>query len=121
MNPFELTRQLMSIPSVTGREGELGAFLSSHLAGLGYRVDRQNVTADRFNILAFNNGEPRVLLCTHIDTVPPILPVMWQRWTGCAERSASTWSPISVSTERGHDEPRARDHSHAAHRARADR
>ena len=75
MNPFQLTRQLMSIPSVTGREGELGAFLSSHLAGLGYRVDRQNVTADRFNILAFNNGEPRVLLCTHIDTVPPILPV----------------------------------------------
>ncbi|HYR88830.1 MAG TPA: M20/M25/M40 family metallo-hydrolase [Terriglobia bacterium] len=74
MNPFELTKQLMSIGSVTGTEGEVGEFLSSHLGSLGYRVDRQNVTADRFNVLAFA-GDARVVMCTHIDTVPPTLPV----------------------------------------------
>jgi acetylornithine deacetylase len=75
MNPFELTKRLMAIPSVTGTEREIGEFLSSHLASLGYRVDRQHVAADRFNVLAFA-GEGRVMFCTHIDTVPPpMIPV----------------------------------------------
>src|SRR5947208_8233979 len=70
MNPFELTKQLMAIPSVTGTEAKLGEFLLAHLAALNYRVERQNVTGDRFNVLAFA-GDPRVIFCTHIDTVPP--------------------------------------------------
>ena len=74
MNTFELTKHLMSIPSVSGTEGKVGEFLSSHLATLGYRVERQNVAPDRFNVLAFA-GDARVILCTHIDTVPPTLPI----------------------------------------------
>jgi len=70
MNPFELTKKLMEIPSVTGNEKAIGEFLSSHLASLGYRVERQSVSPDRFNLLAFA-GDARVFLCTHIDTVPP--------------------------------------------------
>jgi acetylornithine deacetylase len=60
----------MAIPSVTGREREVAEFLAAHLASLGYRVERQPVTGDRFNVFAFA-GEGRVLFCTHIDTVPP--------------------------------------------------
>lgn len=70
MNPFELTKKLLEIPSVTGNEKAIGEFLSSHLTSLGYRVERQNVSSDRFNLLAFA-GDARVFLCTHIDTVPP--------------------------------------------------
>ena len=65
----------MSIPSVTGAEREVGEFLSSHLTHLNYRVERQNVVDDRFNVMAFA-GEARVLLCTHIDTVPPPPPAI---------------------------------------------
>src|SRR5438105_14820026 len=75
MNPFELTTKLMSIPSVTGTEREIGEFLSSHLASLKYRVERQNVAGDRFNVMAFA-GDARVLLCAHIDTVPPGPPAI---------------------------------------------
>jgi acetylornithine deacetylase len=60
----------MAIPSVTGAEREVAEFLSSLLASSGYRVERQNVTSDRFNLFAFA-GEGRVMLCTHLDTVPP--------------------------------------------------
>jgi len=60
MHPFELTKQLMAIPSVTGNERELGEFLVAHLASLKYRVERQNVTSDRFNVLAFA-GDPLVI------------------------------------------------------------
>ena len=70
MNPLELTKTLMEIPSVTGNEKAIGEFLSSHLASLGYRVERQSVSTDRFNLSAFA-GDARVFLCTHIDTVPP--------------------------------------------------
>ncbi|HYR44790.1 MAG TPA: M20/M25/M40 family metallo-hydrolase [Terriglobia bacterium] len=75
MHPFELAKQLISIPSVTGTEREVGEFLSSHLASLNYRVERQNVVGDRFNVIAFA-GDARVLLCTHIDTVPPPPPMI---------------------------------------------
>src|SRR6266850_370002 len=75
MHPFELAKQLISIPSVTGTEREVGEFLSSHLASLNYRVERQNVVGDRFNVMAFA-GDARVLLCTHIDTVPPPPPMI---------------------------------------------
>lgn len=67
--------QLMAIPSVTGNEGPACEFLSLHLTQLGYRVERQNLAANRFNILAFASGEARAILCTHIDTVPPALPI----------------------------------------------
>jgi acetylornithine deacetylase len=70
MNPFELTKRLMAIPSVTGTEGEIGEFLSAHLSSLGYRVERQHVTGDRFNVFAYA-GDGRVMFCTHLDTVPP--------------------------------------------------
>jgi acetylornithine deacetylase len=70
MNPFELTKQLMAIPSVTGSEKEIAGFLSSRLAADGYRVERQEVSSDRFNVFGFA-GAGRVMFCTHIDTVPP--------------------------------------------------
>jgi acetylornithine deacetylase len=70
MHPFELTKQLMAIPSVTGTERAVAEFLSSELAARGYRVDHHNVTGDRFNVIAFA-GDGRVMFCTHIDTVPP--------------------------------------------------
>ena len=71
---FELARQLMAIPSVTGTELEIGNFLASHLAASGYRVEKQEVEPGRFNVMAYA-GKPRVLFCTHIDTVPLVLPV----------------------------------------------
>ena len=74
MNPFELTKALMRIPSVTGAEGEVGRYLASVLEGLGFSVRTQEVSAGRFNIVA-NAGAPDVVLCTHIDTVPPVLDV----------------------------------------------
>jgi acetylornithine deacetylase len=74
MNTFELTKHLMSIPSVSGTEGKVGEFLSSHLSTLGYRVERQEVAPERFNVVALA-GDPQILFCSHIDTVPPVLPI----------------------------------------------
>ncbi len=71
MNLFELTRKLIDIPSVTGDEKTIGEFLAAHLEHLGYRVERQAVEKDRFNIVANVDAPPRVVFSTHMDTVPP--------------------------------------------------
>jgi len=73
MNVFELTRKLIDIPSVTGDEKAVGMFLKSHLERLGYTVAMQEVAADRFNVFATAGAQPRVVLSTHMDTVPPYL------------------------------------------------
>lgn len=74
MTLFDLTRQLIDIPSLTGAEGVVGSFLELSLKDLGYRVERQPVAANRFNVLA-TTGEPsRIVFSTHMDTVPPFIP-----------------------------------------------
>jgi acetylornithine deacetylase len=73
MNVFELARQLIDIPSVTGDELAVGEFLASHLEQLGYRVERQEVAPDRFNVIATTGAPPRVVFSTHMDTVPPFI------------------------------------------------
>ena len=73
MNPFLLTRQLIDIPSLTGDEKAVGEFLATHLASLGYQVERQAITADRFNVIATTGESPRIVFSTHMDTVPPFI------------------------------------------------
>ena len=73
MNLFELTRKLIDIPSVTGDEKSVGMFLKLHLESLGYNVEMQEVAADRFNLIATTDEPPRVVLSTHMDTVPPYI------------------------------------------------
>lgn len=71
IDPVQLTRELIDIPSVTGDEHHIGALLEQRFVSMGFVCERQNVSPDRFNLLARAGATPRVLLCTHIDTVPP--------------------------------------------------
>ncbi|MBC7933401.1 MAG: M20/M25/M40 family metallo-hydrolase [Rubrivivax sp.] len=73
MNLFELTRHLIDIPSVSGEEQAVGRFLASYLEALGYRVELQEVEAGRANVIATTGARPRVVLSTHMDTVPPFI------------------------------------------------
>src|SRR5947207_2718159 len=72
---FDLTKQMMAIPSVTGAERGIGEFLAGELTARGYGVETQEVDHERFNLVGRSNGRARVNFCTHIDTVPPVLPV----------------------------------------------
>lgn len=77
MDLFQLTRALIDVDSVTGRERAVGDFLFSLLEDLAGRtggtVERMPVAEDRFNLFA-SWGEPVVVLSTHFDTVPPFFP-----------------------------------------------
>ena len=73
MTPFELTRQLIDIPSLTGDEKAVGEFLATHLGSLGYNIELQEAGADRFNVIATTGEAPRIVFSTHMDTVPPFI------------------------------------------------
>ncbi|PYQ62159.1 MAG: peptidase dimerization protein [Acidobacteria bacterium] len=71
IEPIALARKLIDIPSPTGDERAMGEFLERELAQLGLSVRRQAVERDRFNVFASAAGRPRVIINSHIDTVPP--------------------------------------------------
>lgn len=73
IDPVDLTRQLLVIPSPTGQEQAVCAWMADYLCGLGYGVVRQPVSDGRDNIYA-RRGIPTVVLSTHLDTVPPDVP-----------------------------------------------
>jgi acetylornithine deacetylase len=71
---FKLTRELIDIPSVTGDEFQVGTFLAELLGRLGYQIEVQDVESHRANVIATTGDKPRVVLSTHMDTVPPYIP-----------------------------------------------
>lgn len=87
-----LHKTLVSVPSTSGTEQHVGDVLVDYLASIGYNVKRQFLpqadaavmSPPRFNVLASRSGKtgtlrpststPRILLTSHMDTVPPHIP-----------------------------------------------
>lgn len=79
MHPLARTLlEWIEIPSVTGEERDYGDAVACALERRGFAVERQEVAPGRFNVLA-RAGSPEVVLCTHLDTVPPFLPARADR------------------------------------------
>ena len=70
MHLAELTRKLVDIESITGREHEVALFVADYLRGLGAQVEVEEAAPGRPNVFACW-GKPLVTLSTHSDTVPP--------------------------------------------------
>ncbi|MDP9360360.1 MAG: M20/M25/M40 family metallo-hydrolase [Acidobacteriota bacterium] len=68
---IRFAKRLIDIPSPTESEFDAAVFLHDELAALGYACRRQPVSERRFNVYATAGGRPRVILNSHIDTVPP--------------------------------------------------
>ncbi len=73
-DPFELVRRLVAVESPTGREGPATDLLAAHLAALGYHVELQEVAPGRRNLYAYR-APPLLVFSTHLDTVPPYVPL----------------------------------------------
>ncbi|HEY0375594.1 MAG TPA: M20/M25/M40 family metallo-hydrolase [Pyrinomonadaceae bacterium] len=72
MNLFAFARQLIDIPSVSGDELAVARFLAEYLEAAGFETELQEVEENRANLIAAHaTVPPRVVLSTHLDTVPP--------------------------------------------------
>lgn len=85
MDVVELTKTLVNIPSVTNDEGAVAEHLIEGLRAQGWVVSTQQIPPEggatpakpRLNVLARAADDvkvPKVVLTTHIDTVPPFIP-----------------------------------------------
>lgn len=73
---LSLHKSLVEIESISENELEVGIWLASYLKSKGFSVERQKVEEKRYNVYAWTGGkgEAKVLVSSHIDTVPPFLP-----------------------------------------------
>src|SRR2546427_3949858 len=69
-----LACDLVDVPSVSGEEAQVGRFVASYRTALGYHVELFDAAPGRPNVLATTDQPPRIVLSTHLDTVPPHLP-----------------------------------------------
>jgi aspartate kinase len=74
MELLELARHLIDIPSISGEEDAVARALQSYLEGLGYSVERLEDVAGRPGLFATTHAPPRLVFCTHLDTVAPFFP-----------------------------------------------
>ena len=69
---MELFREILSFDSTSGRERPLGEWLAAQLEAPS--VETFEVGDGTLNVLLRWGDEPRVVFCSHMDTVPPYLP-----------------------------------------------
>ena len=75
----QLFRDILAFDSTTGKEGDVAAFLEKTLeapasgVAASPTVQGWDVPEGGRNLL-FSWGVPRVVFCTHMDTVPPYIP-----------------------------------------------
>ena len=83
MMDIRLYTQMLEIDSTSGRERNLSDFLAEKLQTGADRVERFDVESMADDVpegcgvpqnLLFSWGNPRVVFCTHLDTVPPYIP-----------------------------------------------
>jgi acetylornithine deacetylase len=74
MDPLELTRALVALETPTGAEQPAIDLLEGVLRRAGYHTVRQPVSVGRDNLYAYREP-PALVFSTHLDTVPPHLPV----------------------------------------------
>ncbi len=69
---MELFRDILSFDSTSGRERPLGEWLAAHLEAPS--VETFEVGDGTLDVLLRWGDKPRVVFCSHMDTVPPYIP-----------------------------------------------
>ncbi len=70
---FDFYLGLMSIESTSGREARLSEYIRHTVCYKNAKLDIQQV-GDGSENLFFKWGDPKIIFCTHMDTVPPYIP-----------------------------------------------
>lgn len=71
---IQLTLDLCHLDATTGKEKDTIDYLDKYLTEKQWKTQQQHVENDRNNLWAFSDLPPKILLTTHIDTVPDYIP-----------------------------------------------
>ena len=75
---FQFFNELLSIDSTSGKERKVAEWLAERLPGMFPASNRPVLRVDEVGDGTLNLlltwGEPRIVFCSHLDTVPPYIP-----------------------------------------------
>ena len=82
---FNFFHELLSIDSTSGKEREVAEWLAERLPGMFPASNQPSLRVDEVGDGTLNLlltwGSPRIVFCSHLDTVPPYIPpVFCDRW-----------------------------------------
>ena len=105
-------QELLSIDSTSGKERKVAEWLAGRLPGMfpaaNQPVLRVDEVGDGTLNLLLTWGTPRIVFCSHLDTVPPYIPPIFPEGVFLSEPSlrdpsqGKPWAPPSYVAEGGH-------------------
>jgi acetylornithine deacetylase len=115
-----LFKEMLSVDSTSGRERALADFLVDRFQTDGNKVERFDVVSMAGNVpegsgipqnLLFSWGKPKVVFCTHLDTVPPFIAPEFDddgkvRGRGTCDAKGqifAMWEACKALADRGYD------------------
>ena len=105
-------KEFLSIDSTSGKERKVAEWLAERLPGMFPAANRpalrvEEVGDGTLNLL-LTWGSPRIVFCSHLDTVPPYIPPTFPEGVFLSEPSlrdpsqGKPWAPPSYVAEGGH-------------------
>ena len=107
---FQFFQELLSIDSTSGKERKVAEWLAERLPGMFPEANRpalrvEEVGDGTLNLL-LTWGTPRIVFCSHLDTVPPYILPTFPEGVFLSEPSlrdpSHKWAPPSYAAEGGH-------------------
>ena len=107
---FLFFHELLSIDSTSGKERKVAEWLAERLPGMFPEANRPVLRVDEVGDGTLNLlltwGSPRIVFCSHLDTVPPYIKPEFPEGVFLSEPSlrdpSHKWAPPSYAAEGGH-------------------
>ena len=98
---LDFFKELLSLDSTSGKERKVAEWLSETLPGMFPEANRPVLRVDEVGDGTLNLlltwGKPRIVFCSHLDTVPPYIPPTFpDRWPVAAGHDGETDSFASL-------------------------
>ena len=109
---FQFFQEFLSIDSTSGKERKVAEWLAERLPGMFPAANRPALRVDEVGDGTLNLlltwGTPRIVFCSHLDTVPPYIEPTFPEGVFLSEPSlrdpsqGKPWAPSSYVAEGGH-------------------
>jgi acetylornithine deacetylase len=99
---LEFLKNILAIDSTSGKENEVVDFIKKNLRYKNATTEVQN-TPNGFKNLFFKWGKPKIVFCTHLDTVPPYFPPKQNKQIISGRGSVDAKGQIAVMAEVCHE------------------
>ena len=109
---FQFFKELLSIDSTSDKERKVAEWLAGRLPGMFPAANQPALRVDEVGDGTLNLlltwGTPRIVFCSHLDTVPPYIPPIFPEGVFLSEPSlrdpsqGKPWAPPSYVAEGGH-------------------